>query len=332
MGPANAYGPPTTIQTFSKHSRSKMRILFTALIVLFLSPANAEQFKIPWKGDYAHNTTATWSRENKDDSGYSKNFLNGTPEEGGKVQKDGELWVETMLPENTSGPIPFVVLMHGCMGMTGLTSAWVHKVGHTFNDQGVGVLILDSFTTRKVDKSCGYPDLHWGRRRADDAYSALDYLVEHELAKPDEVYAMGQSGGGTATLVAMTKKQADHKYRFAAGFPVVPPCLYTSVRYADFYGPMILFVGEKDDANDPKQCIELSKKKRSVPVQVVVYKDANHGFMEDYKARTVYGWTDSHGRAHNWTLSYNPKAESNMMDSIIHAIKNKAYTSGVDFK
>ncbi|MFX9597088.1 hypothetical protein ABTO83_20050, partial [Acinetobacter baumannii] len=75
--------------------------------------------------------------------------------------------VETMLPDNTSGPIPFVVLMHGCMGMTSVTSAWVHKVGHALNDQGVGVLILDSFTTRKVEKSCGYPDLHWGRRRAD---------------------------------------------------------------------------------------------------------------------------------------------------------------------
>lgn len=328
MGPANAYGPPTTIQTFSKHSRSKMRILFTALIVLFLSPANAEQFKIPWKGDYAHNTTATWSRENKDDSGYSKNFLNGTPEEGGKVQKDGELWVETMLPEDTTGPIPFVVVMHGCMGMSSLTSAWAHHVGKVLNAGGIGAVILDSFTTRKVEKSCGYPDLHWARRRADDAYSALDYLIEKKLAS--DVYVMGQSGGGSATLVAMLKLEGDHKNKFTAGFAVVPPCMYTSVRYGDFYNPLILFVGAQDDANDPKQCIELSKKKRPVPVQVVVYRDANHGFMEDYKARTMYGWTDSHGKVHNWTLSYNPVAEKDMMQTVIATIKAKKFAKGVE--
>lgn len=307
-----------------------MRILLTLIVALLSGTANAEQFKIPWKGDYAHNSERTWSRENKDDSGFSKNFLNGAPEEGGVIQKDGELWVETVAPDNTAGPIPYVVLMHGCMGMSTLTSAWAHHVAKILNAEGVGVMILDSFTSRKVEKSCGYPDLHWGRRRADDAYSALDYLVENRFAKPDEVYLMGQSGGGSATLVAMTKMEADHKNKFTAGFPVVPQCVYTSVRYGDFYNPLILFVGEKDDANDPKQCIELSKKKRPVPVQVIVYKDANHGFMEDYRARTMYGWTDSRGKVHNWTLSYNPKAASNMMDSIIRAIKNKSYASGVD--
>lgn len=33
--------------------------------------------------------------------------------------------------------------------------------------------------------------------RADDAYSALDYLIEKKLAKPDEVYVIGYSNGGT---------------------------------------------------------------------------------------------------------------------------------------
>ncbi len=28
---------------------------------------------------------------------------------------------------------------------------------------GIGVLILDSYTTRKVTQTCGMPDFHWGR-------------------------------------------------------------------------------------------------------------------------------------------------------------------------
>ncbi|MCP1848371.1 MULTISPECIES: dienelactone hydrolase family protein [unclassified Bradyrhizobium] len=309
--------------------------MIRATVLVFMlttTTVSAEQFKLPWKGDYPHNSSKAWSRDNPNDSGFSKNFLNGTLEEGGKVERMGELWAETMLPEKATGPIPFVIVMHGCTGMTSLTSAWVHRMGRVFNADGIGVLILDSFTTRKVDKSCGMPDLHWGRRRADDAYSALDYLIEKKLAKADEVYVMGQSGGGTATLIAMTKAQTDHKYRFAAGFPVVPPCVYPSVRNADFYGALVLFVGEKDDANDPKQCVELAKRKRNVPVQVIVYANADHGFMEDYKERVAKGWTDAHGKDHYWHLSYNPLADKDMMRSIISRIKTRKFVGGVEFR
>jgi dienelactone hydrolase len=309
-----------------------MRLLLIALLVLFFGSANAAQYKIPWKGDHAHNSDRIWSPDNRDDSGYSKNFLNGTPEEGGKVQKDGELWVETLTPENTAAPVPFVVLMHGCMGMSSLTSAWAHRVARFLNAEGIGVLILDSFTTRKVEQSCGMPDLHWARRRADDAYSALDYLVEHKLARPDEVYVMGQSGGGSATLVAMTTVEADHRYKFAAGFPVVPQCIYSSVRNGNYSNPLMIFVAEKDDANDPRNCTELSRKQRPVPVRVVVYRNADHGFMEDYQARVMKGWTDRSGKDHYWHLSYNPAADKDMMQTIATAIRTRKFGNGVEFR
>jgi len=77
------------------------RVLLTVMI-LICTAASADEFKIPWRGDYEHNSNKTWSRDNPYDSGFSKNFHNGMPEEGGKVQKDGELWVETPLPENTN--------------------------------------------------------------------------------------------------------------------------------------------------------------------------------------------------------------------------------------
>jgi dienelactone hydrolase len=309
-----------------------MRASLIILFVLFTSLAHAEMIKIPWKGDYAHNSSRTWSRDNPYDSGFSKNFLNGAPEEGGKVQKDGELWIETVLPENTTGPIPFMLVLHGCTGISSLTSLWAHHVARVLNAEGVGVLILDSYTTRLVNSSCGMPDFHWGRRRADDAYSALDYLVDQKLAKPDDVYIMGQSNGGLATLVALTKKVNDHKYQFAAGFPVVPSCINLPTKSADYYHPLIVFVGEKDDANDPKHCIEMLKKKRATPIQLIGYKDADHGFMTDYQTRVMKGWTDSNGKAHDWHLSYNPGAEKDMMQTIMSAIKIKKFAKGIEFR
>ncbi len=104
------------------------------------------------------------------------------------------------------------------------------------------------------------PDFHWGRRRADDAYSALDFLIEKGSAKPDEVYLTGQSNGGLATLISMSKEESDHKNKFAAGFPIVPSCINTPVKYGNYVRPMVLFVGEKDDANLPQHCMEMVKK------------------------------------------------------------------------
>jgi dienelactone hydrolase len=83
---------------------------------------------------------------------------------------------------------------------------------------------------------------------------------------------------------------------------------------------------------DPKQCIELSKKKRHVPVQVVIYQEADHGFMEGYRPRVVKGWTDKHGKDHYWRMTYNPVAERDMMQSIIATIKAKKFVKGVDFR
>src|SRR3977135_2208037 len=76
-------------------ARMQMRFFLTILLVLLFNAAQAEtkpaEVKIPWKGDYAHNSSKHWSKDNPYDSGFSKNFKNGTPEEFGDVQKDGEL-------------------------------------------------------------------------------------------------------------------------------------------------------------------------------------------------------------------------------------------------
>ena len=184
----------------------KITVLLISSLWLFGSANAAETVTIPWNGEFAHNSNHHWSAkdEHYSDSGFSKFFRNGTPEENHVVEKNGELKAEMLPPDNITRPPPFVVLLHGCGGLDQLTQKWTHHVADMLNAEGIGVLILDSFTTRGVAKSCGWPDLHWGRRRADDAYSALDYLVEHKLAKPDEIYIMGYSNGGTTTLVAIT--------------------------------------------------------------------------------------------------------------------------------
>ena len=300
-----------------------MRFFLSILLVLSFNAAQAEptEVKITWKGDYAHNSSKRWSKDNPYDSGFSKNFKNGTPQELGDVQKEGELNAFVYSPKDAKGPVPFVVVMHGCDGMSTAEKEWTARVANALNKEGFGELVLDSYTTRYVDNSCGLSDLHWGRRRADDAYSALDYLIEKKLTKANEAYIMGYSNGGTTALVSMTTQESDHPHHFAAAFAVAPGCSPSLQHSALYTGPILIFMGDKDDANNPEWCRELTKKKRSVPVQMVEYQGANHGLVLD---------VPSHVGNHGWALTYNPGAEKNMMQTIIAAIKSKTFAKGVE--
>jgi dienelactone hydrolase len=81
-------------------------------------------------------------------------------------------------------------------------------------------------------------------------------------------------------------------------------------------------MGDQDDANNPKWCQELTKKKRSVPVQVIEYQGANHGFPVMAAPHDFNGWH----------LSYNPVAEKDMMQTIISAITTKKFAKGVELR
>jgi hypothetical protein len=77
------------------HLAQFLTLACAAFVFLFSTVAMAEtkpaEVKIKWKGDYAHNSDKHSSKDNPYDSGFSKNFKNGTPQEFGDVQKEGEL-------------------------------------------------------------------------------------------------------------------------------------------------------------------------------------------------------------------------------------------------
>jgi dienelactone hydrolase len=81
-------------------------------------------------------------------------------------------------------------------------------------------------------------------------------------------------------------------------------------------------MGDHDDAKNPQWCEELAKTKRSVPVQMIEYQGAHHGFPVNAPARDFMG-------CH---LSYNPTAEKDMMETINAAIRTKKFGHGVELR
>jgi dienelactone hydrolase len=299
-----------------------MRKVFVAIFALLASAAHAETVKIPWKGDYAHNGETVWSAENKyHKSGLTKNFMNGAPEENGVVQRDGILLGDLRLPQ-LDRPRPFVILMHGCSGANDpAVRRWAERLSKLFTAQGFGVLILDSFSTRHVRATCGPPNYHWGVRRAEDAYSALDYLVDNKLASPDDVFLVGRSNGALAAIMATEDFQVrNHQHRFAGSFAISPTCL--GLEKSVFASPIVIFSGDRDDAaGDPKVCQSLNRPSGS-SVRVIEFKGVTHGY-EDEGAHHVFN---------GWRMEYNEKADQFTLATITALIKTKDFQRGLEFK
>jgi len=296
-----------------------MRNLLAAALILAAPSAYAEKIEIPWKGDYAHNFDDRYSEPAKYRSGRSKFFNNGSPQEGGKIQKDGFLEAELIKPKGVADAVPYVILMHGCSGLTPLVAKWAREKAKIFLGQGYGVLILDSFKTRGVKEVCGAPNYHWGWRRAEDAYSALDYLIENKLAKPDDVYVMGRSNGGTAAvMIADAAQVRGHQNKFAAIFAVSPGCI--GLTKLSFGVPLVMFVGDKDDANDAQFCEPLVAA-AGAPVQVIKFKGVYHGYEDNTPSYNFHGWH----------MEYNAKADKETMDRTLSLIKSRSYQRGLEY-
>jgi dienelactone hydrolase len=295
-----------------------MRGLIIAVLLVFATAAQAEKVKIPWKGDYAHNFDDHYSPQNKYKSGLSKFFNNGSPAESGKIQKDGVLEAELITPKG-GADAPYVILMHGCSGLTPLVAKWAKEKAKIFHDQGYGVLILDSFKTRNVKEVCGSPNYHWGWRRAEDAYSALDYLIDNKLAKSEDVYAMGRSNGGTAAvMIADAYQVRGHQNKFAAIFAVSPGCI--GLTKSRFGIPLVMFVGDKDDANDAKVCEQLDTAS-GAPVQIVKFKGVYHGYEDNVPPYSFHGWH----------MEHNAGADKETMDRTLSLIKSRSYQRGLAY-
>lgn len=292
-----------------------MRILLIVLIVLTFGPANAEMVKIPW---HTSTQSSPWIPGNDYIDGWSKSFMNGTIEEKGKVKANGELQAEIIRPKGTSGPIPFVILLHGCSGMNSTLYKWAHDYGGRLVRAGYGVLVLDSFATRGLgpDGICSDPSqLNWARRRADDAYAALDWLIEQKIADPKHVYVLGRSNGATTTLIIMNRILGDlHEHLFAGGFAMQPSCYL--MKNVEFYARVHLFLAEKDEATSPVLCGQMADSQRAFPVQKTLWKGAHHAFQDRQPLRMFHGYH----------IGYNAAAAEGTIKAIIADLNDATKT------
>jgi dienelactone hydrolase len=189
------------------------------------------------------------------------------------------------------GPFPAIVAMHGCSGrdwtdgrMSSLYRDWAARL------TGLGFLVLfpDSFRPRGVDEVCTrqpQPVTPF-RQRPRDAHGALAWLAAQPYVRPDRVFLMGWSHGGSTVLNSLDKgsratPRAPGNLAFRGAIAFYPGCLSPS-RRKDWTAaaPLLILIGELDDWTPLAPCEALAARTKATgqPVELVTYPGAHHGF------------------------------------------------------
>ena len=177
------------------------------------------------------------------------------------------------------GPMPAVVLMHGCGGIGASVRGWEREL----RGWGYATFVVDSFGGRGLREVCVGGGLS-SEDRTGDAYAALAVLGAHPRIDQTRIVLMGFShGGGTALVAAAPSVARSYAREGAPGFRAFvafyPRCrgMFPGASVA---APLRIHIGALDDWTPARPCEELAGllARRDADVGITVYPDAHHGF------------------------------------------------------
>lgn len=200
---------------------------------------------------------------------------------GAPVQQPG-FWFDA-----GPGPRAAVLLLHGCSGPYGRSSALSERLveyAERLQALGLSVLVTDSLSPRGERSLCtqqiGQRRVTQRHRRL-DALGALQWLATQPGVDATRLGLIGWSHGGTAVLGTTNLAHAE-----VAAAPVKPAftvAFYPGCNDERRLGyrpaaPLLLLLGAADDWTPAAPCLALADEAAEPRPQREVYADAHHGF------------------------------------------------------
>jgi len=189
------------------------------------------------------------------------------------ISLSGRLW-----RPSGEGPLPAVVLVHGCLGIRPYQDAWAAQL----SEWGYVVLQVDYFGPRSVTQTCA--DLRkaftrgYGGDNVADVQGALSYLIGLPFVANDRIALMGWGDSPVLRAIHRGGQERLFDQEFAAGIALYPPC--KRMDGGDFYAPLLVLAGAKDDWRPAEFCKDMaaSSKSQAIPVALKVYQNTYHAF------------------------------------------------------
>ena len=201
-------------------------------------------------------------------------------------------------------PFPAVIFLHGCAGLGRRQNVWAPEL----QAEGYLILVLDSFTARRINRVCGDPSLFPSADRAADLFAAVRHLQSRPEVDRTRIAVIGWSHGGSTTLAALTQQPQHPGEPLAAAITFYPGCA-TATDWADG-PPLLMLLGQKDNWTLATRCIHLANRMTAAgrTVQTMLYPNASHGFDDAGLTRPVVIRDALRGRGA--TIAYDAKAHA----------------------
>jgi dienelactone hydrolase len=185
---------------------------------------------------------------------------------------------------SSSGPIPVVILLHGCGGMHEITALpnwaqFLHQLGYA-------TFYPDSFTPRGVNNDCDKSSLFGEQAR--DAFAAANALSARPDVLRSKIAVLGQSHGGAAIVRYIARDRpefrplraglAPHGANIVSAVAISPNCDPSDTSYPVVM-PLLILMGALDDWTPVASCTDLARAPGAAAnVQMKVYPGAYHLF------------------------------------------------------
>lgn len=190
-----------------------------------------------------------------------------------------------------SNKVPLMIILHGSGGTWGGRGA---RHMEFLRRNGIGALLVDTFSSRGLDKKDKYVQRLMEANFPDqlaDAFAALNALQDHPLVDGDRIGVMGYSMGGTSTILAAYENLASASSasdaRFALHVAFYASCIIQPEERVPTGAPVIALWGTMDGATPKSSCDGFLDVFESAGVFVETrwYEGAAHGWNGNRPAR-----------------------------------------------
>jgi len=268
-------------------------------------------------GATSPNTFAQWNVEIESKLFPPLNFEN-KPSKLGIFSNLKNNW---FVPEAAETPVPAVVLLHACAGITQKSQGDLKRWAELLLANGYAVLVIDHLGPRNVQRNCGAHGRVPAGQLVKDVYDAVSFLSRQPIIEKNSIFTLGFSKG--AMTGGMVASESTYRAIVADGpRPKAVAGLYGGCDYGyggnwlpeDVNLPILWLMGGADKESPPEGCtaaVEAISKRGLMTTHT--YPEASHC----WDCRDLNGFTKIAGNGERVTYRYSTDATSDSEQRVL---------------